>query len=235
MAEGENDSESGRDYYKGDRGKKPLRNPLSRLLAQTYFDLGDRINLKARVDILVDLFNKYGGEKGKDKVLDVGAGRFLLKESLSRHNIKAVGIDLNSQGFVLQAKKRQIAPNRMEAVQGNATRLPFPNDSFLLASCSDMMEHLRTDEEALSVLDELGRVAKKVIFVQITPTDDFMGGRFFKYDRTHHLGKTTLEWEGFISGWASQKGWSLADSIWTKKNPRLPPQSPAWILVKNTP
>lgn len=100
-------------------------------------------------------------------VLDVGAGSGeLLRVALAwaeRRSLIAtcVGIELNSRSAF--AIKEQ-SPAAIQAVQGDALSLPFADQSFDYAISSLFTHHL-TDEQVANVLREMGRVARKRIFV----------------------------------------------------------------------
>ncbi|MGH9949331.1 MAG: methyltransferase domain-containing protein [Pyrinomonadaceae bacterium] len=93
-------------------------------------------------------------------ILDVGAGTGDMLRVLQKRNRSAfcVGaeLDMISAAF--------IAGNRIAAVNCNALRLPFADNSFDLVYCSLMFHHLK-DENAVELLREMRRVAKQKLFV----------------------------------------------------------------------
>lgn len=69
--------------------------------------------------------------------------------------------------IVLDQKPRDEADKSVKAenyVQGDARKLPFPDNSFEVVIASDMLEHV-TREERIKVLEELCRVSKNYVIV----------------------------------------------------------------------
>lgn len=95
-------------------------------------------------------------------ILDVGAGSGQLLSSARRWRLQqqafTVGAELNHVA-VKAIKDRQIS-----AVQCDAMRLPFADNAFDFVICSLFLHHL-TDENAIKLLSEMKRVARRRIFV----------------------------------------------------------------------
>ncbi|HRI04468.1 MAG TPA: methyltransferase domain-containing protein [Pyrinomonadaceae bacterium] len=94
-------------------------------------------------------------------VLDVGAGsgellRTLAKWTAGRKTF-LVGAELNAEAT------RTIKSDRLAAIQCDALRLPFDDDSFDYVFCSLFLHHLG-DEDAARLLKEMSRVARKRIY-----------------------------------------------------------------------
>lgn len=224
MPEGSYDA----SYFKGNRGRKSLPR-LVLPVANALVELSERrISAPARAKIIAKLFETYSGNINQDKILDVGTGRFWFKEALDKYNIDTHGLDISSEGFLLTKSKIK---DLSGAVQADALLLPYADRSFFLVSSSDLFEHLADTHQAKEVLNEMGRVGKKLLFLQVTPTD-YGGGSAYAFDRTHQLGMNTPEWKDFFESWASKNRWTMVQGFWTKENPRFPPQPPAWVLVR---
>ena len=93
--------------------------------------------------------------------LDVGAGsgellRQLAKWTMGRKTF-FVGAELNADAA------RTINSSTLAAVQCDALRLPFADDSFDYVFCSLFLHHLG-DVDAASLLKEMSRVARKRIY-----------------------------------------------------------------------
>jgi SAM-dependent methyltransferase len=126
--------------------------------------LGDASALKR------SLFPEIGRAGLKSfSLLDVGAGSgYLLRVAARAARAKGLGARLT--GLELDARAtRAITEESREfseigAVRGDATRLPFADDSFDYASCSLFTHHFK-DEGVISVLGEMARVARRRVFV----------------------------------------------------------------------
>lgn len=95
---------------------------------------------------------------GAKRVLDVGAGSGWLVKALRNNGLKTIGYD-NSP---LAVKKDLV-------IQGQATQLPFPPNSFDLVTAISLIEHL-TRSEAKRFLTEVKRVLRpKGYLFLITP------------------------------------------------------------------
>lgn len=94
-------------------------------------------------------------------VLDVGAGSGELLRELAKwtsgRKTFFVGAELNSEAT------RSIKSSTLAAVQCDALRLPFADDSFDYVFCSLFLHHLG-DADAASLLKEMSRVARKRLY-----------------------------------------------------------------------
>lgn len=102
-------------------------------------------------------------------VLDVGAGTGELLRVAARWAHKSgrrahlVGLELNersARGIVEESKSF----SEVCSVRGDALRLPFEDGSFDFAICSLFMHHFK-NEDVITVLRELNRVARRRVFV----------------------------------------------------------------------
>lgn len=95
-------------------------------------------------------------------VLDVGAGSGELLKELAKwmkgHDCFMVGVEIDPEAA------RSIRANGITAVQSDALHLPFPDNSFDYTFCSLFLHHLG-DSEAVHLLREMKRVARKRIYV----------------------------------------------------------------------
>ena len=95
-------------------------------------------------------------------VLDVGAGSGELLRGLAKWMAGSktffVGAELNAEAA------RTIKSTILAAVRCDALRLPFPDSSFDYVFCSLFLHHLG-DDDAVSLLKEMRRVARKRIYV----------------------------------------------------------------------
>ena len=102
-------------------------------------------------------------------ILDVGAGSgelLRVAATWARDNnrrLRAVGLELNEQSAesILEESQRF---NEISSVRGDALQLPFADAEFDYVICSLFTHHL-LDEQVVQVLGEMGRVAKRRLFV----------------------------------------------------------------------
>ena len=102
-------------------------------------------------------------------VLDVGAGSGELLRVIARR-MKGSGRSARLFGLELNARSAQaimeesIGFASINALRGDALRLPFADDCFDYAICSLFAHHFK-DDQVVSILNELSRVARRRIFV----------------------------------------------------------------------
>ncbi len=102
-------------------------------------------------------------------VLDVGAGSGELLRVIARsareekRSAQLLGLELNARSAsAILEESAEFAEIR--SVRGDALRLPFASDCFDYAICSLFTHHFK-DEQAVHVLRELSRVARRRVFV----------------------------------------------------------------------
>ena len=102
-------------------------------------------------------------------VLDVGAGSgelLRVAADWARNNNKRarlVGLELNARSAsAIREESQQFS--EIAAIRGNAFRLPFADEEFDYAICSLFTHHFQ-DEQVITLLRELSRVARRRIFV----------------------------------------------------------------------
>ena len=108
-------------------------------------------------DIFKDKYKEVFALDGRQKMLEIGCGPGALAESLARwYPISQVtGMDRDSN-FIEFAKKN--APH-IQFLEGDATALPFKNDSFDVTISNTVAEHIETSKfygEQYRVLKENG-------------------------------------------------------------------------------
>jgi SAM-dependent methyltransferase len=88
--------------------------------------------------------------------LDVGCGTGVLADRLAAHGYEMTGVDPSSGMLgILRART-----DRVDAVQGSGTALPFPDDSFDLVMCVAVMHHVADAPSVRATLGEMVRVCR---------------------------------------------------------------------------
>jgi len=102
-------------------------------------------------------------------VLDVGAGSGELLRVIGKWaqagnwSARLCGLEINARSAFAIVDESKAFPE-ITAIRGDAFHLPFADGEFDYAICSLFTHHF-TDEEAVAVLRELSRVARRRIFV----------------------------------------------------------------------
>jgi ubiquinone/menaquinone biosynthesis C-methylase UbiE len=102
------------------------------------------------------------------RLLDVGTGNgWVLRRLLSWARAgggrwRGVGLDLHPQ--VIAIARGAPGDDDSRLVRGDARHLPFASDSFDVAICTLTLHHF-TDEDAVQLMAELGRVARRLVLV----------------------------------------------------------------------
>ena len=102
-------------------------------------------------------------------VVDVGAGSGELLQVIAgwsretNRNARLAGVELNARSANAINERSTTFPG-IDAVRGDAFRLPFRNKQFDYAICSLFTHHFK-DDKVIAILRELSRVATRGIFV----------------------------------------------------------------------
>lgn len=92
-----------------------------------------------------------------ETILDVGCGNGSLVNSIYQKFKKVVGVDLSEEA---------LTHVKSEKVLSDVSNLCFPDKSFDLVVCSEVLEHLR-EEDYLQTIKEIERVAKRYIILTV--------------------------------------------------------------------
>jgi SAM-dependent methyltransferase len=117
---------------------------------------------QARVRSLLDLVPPVG-----TRALDVGARDGHLSFLLAERFEHVVSLDL---------ERPNIEHPRVEAVQGDAARLQYPDDSFDVVVCAEVLEHIPS-ATLPRVASEIARVAASVVVIGVPYRQDLRIGR----------------------------------------------------------
>ncbi len=103
--------------------------------------------------------------KPEEKILEIGCGRGELCAALSIHASYVTGIDYSGAAIELCTNTYKGKFDNLSFMVADAKTLPFPNNSFSLVICTEVLEHLHQWElekmmsEVCRVLEYSGRFA----------------------------------------------------------------------------
>lgn len=102
-------------------------------------------------------FARMLGEFGGRRVLDIGCGGGFLAESFAQDGFQVVGID-PARASVETARRHAAATGLdIDYRVGRGESLPFPDASFDIVACCDVLEHV---DDLERVIEEVARVLK---------------------------------------------------------------------------
>lgn len=110
-----------------------------------------RLDAKNDRENVIKIIKKYANSKHK-KILDIGCGTGKYGEMMQENGYKVVGID-KSKTQINQAKQL------MEAYEGDATNLPFEDESFDVCTMIIMLQQL-SKKDRIKAFKEVHRVLK---------------------------------------------------------------------------
>ena len=116
--------------------------------------------------------------KNLPTVLDIGARDGHFSQLLTEHFESVTALDLNKPTFAFE---------RVLPVQGDATNLQFPDNSFDVVFCAEVLEHIPQLERAC---EELERVARHALVIGVPYKQDTRVGR----TTCNQCGKTNPPW-----------------------------------------
>lgn len=123
------------------------------------------------------MIRQFLGECQDDCVLDVGCGD--ITPLLVSNTEKTIGLDVSK--ISLQVLKS--SEFRGGLILASAIRLPFRDNVFQKAICSEVIEHLQTNSQTKKCIEELYRVAKQ--FLITTPNYGF-GSDWYAFSHPDH-------------------------------------------------
>lgn len=186
-------------------------NPLNRLALKVVGlpHLGFR--LRARI-----ILPEATKTNSRGKILDAGCGYGLYSLTLGELGYQVSAIDLDKER--IQTIKRLIevdpALERYLTLQvGSITALPFPVESYDTIICSEVIEHIEDDRQAIQ---ELARVLKPGgRLILSVPSPSAFNQRTFKRFGHERPGYTEIDLEKilFAHGLTVERGWSYERTV----------------------
>jgi hypothetical protein len=102
-----------------------------------------------------------------DSVLDIGARDGFISKLLAGHFLKVTALDL---------EEPRIDDERIRCVKGDVTGLNFPDASFDLVFCAEVIEHIPS-RRLVRACGELSRVAREYLLIGVPYKQDLRVGR----------------------------------------------------------
>lgn len=99
----------------------------------------------------------------KKKVLDAGSGPGLYALHLAEKGHFVTGIDIDKEKVKLSTEIAKRMGSTAEFVAGDLCALPFPDNSFEVIVCSDVIEHIPDDRKALREMARVLRPEGKLV------------------------------------------------------------------------
>jgi len=120
------------------------------------------------------------------KVLDVGCGRGPYLVALKEFEVECYGIDKSEEAI-----EASLVPNLVTL--GDIKQIPYPDNSFDLVICIDVLEHLNLEEIPIAI-KELIRVSNKYILCSICMVNEYGVDPNWFRDSTHKTLKSKVWW-----------------------------------------
>jgi SAM-dependent methyltransferase len=110
--------------------------------------------------IVERILARHGARPGLRPILDAPCGTGRLRGVFERRGMRYVGVDV-SWPMLHEAKRGEGTGLVMAVVD----RMPFRDDSFDVVLCCRLLHHLEESEETAAVVEELVRVAHRMVIV----------------------------------------------------------------------
>ncbi len=118
-----------------------------------------------------------------DAILEVGCGEGFILSAVRDSGIKASleGIEIDPKAISIC---RKLHPD-LKINQGDVFHLQFPEDSFDLVICCEVLEHLEHPQKALA---ELTRTSKKYCLLSVPEEPFFMAAGYLRFKTPRSIG-----------------------------------------------
>jgi 2-polyprenyl-6-hydroxyphenyl methylase / 3-demethylubiquinone-9 3-methyltransferase len=110
-----------------------------------------------RIGYLRDVLKRRGIDARATSALDVGCGGGLMAEEVAALGLQVTGVDPSPQSIATARRHAASSGARIEYVEAAGEKLPFPDASFGLVYCCDVLEHV---DDVDRVVSEAARVLK---------------------------------------------------------------------------
>lgn len=147
-------------------------------------------------------FARVLGESGGRRVLDIGCGGGFLSESFACDGFRVVGIDPSPAS--VDTARRHAAANGLEIDYrvGRGESLPFPDASFDIVACCDVLEHVNDLERVIQEVVRVLRSGGLLLFDTVNRTRRSRFALITLWQDLNIIGlrePNVHEWERFIT------------------------------------
>jgi Methylase involved in ubiquinone/menaquinone biosynthesis len=115
-------------------------------------------------------------------VLDIASGEGYGSNILARHAKKVIGVDISEEA--INHAKNKYQSEKLKFIQGNATSIPLPDNSFDVVVSFETIEHHNRHEE---MMHELNRVLKDNGILIISSPDKYYYSDLPKHKNQFHI------------------------------------------------
>jgi len=152
---------------------------MDRKLYETYQKIEeDHWWFVARRKLIYQLISEFNKKKEDLKILDIGCNSGFLVNKLQEKNYEAYGCDTDEMA-VGYGKGRGIKNLKVSSFPA----LDYPDNSFDVITCLDVLEHVEDDNQALK---EINRIIKKdSVIIMTVPAFQFLWG--LQDEASHHF------------------------------------------------
>ena len=184
------------------------------MTAQKYGNRQKHLNPNPLQRILLEKFHQKITElaqhTGATCVLDAGCGEGFAIEQLYQHNpaLTFVGGDISVEAL---AWGRANLNYRASLTSFNLHHLPFPNDSFPLVVCLEVLEHL---PEPVIGVQELARVSSEYVLMSTPHEPLFRGANFLRGKHVWAWGNDPEHLQNFSGRAFRSLAGNVVDIVW---------------------
>lgn len=139
-----------------------INNALYEDAAHTWWQEGSQLNMlqelnPGRFGYLDKVVAAQGIDYSDCRVLDIGCGGGFICEEFAKRNAQVSGVDPSPATIAEASRHAQQVGLPIDYHEGTGEKLPFPDNSFDMISCCDVLEHVADLD---LVMQETARVLK---------------------------------------------------------------------------
>jgi 2-polyprenyl-6-hydroxyphenyl methylase/3-demethylubiquinone-9 3-methyltransferase len=166
-----------------------------------------------RVGYANKIFARLKINSGKKSALEVGCGGGILSEEIVKLGFITTGIDPAQQSIDTASKHAAVSGLEINYINGTGEALPFPDDTYDVVFCCDVLEHV---QDLPKVISEISRVLKP--------------GGVFLYDTINRTFLSKLVAIKVLQEWTR---WAIMPSRLHEWNMFIKPEEIKLLLLQN--